>query len=305
MRLPNLVIVGVGKGGTTSLFWYLSQHPDVCASHEKEIRYFAALTEGGVDLPPIEAYAKPFEHCRDERYAMEASPQYFHGGARVAHAMTDVLGTPKVVVSLRDPVDRLWSQFRFIKTRFGPVPDEMTFEEYADRNERVWRDGLPLTPETTPYWHLSGGVYANHIAPWFDAFGDDFRVMFFEHLTARPAATIEGLARWLNIDTAPIASFSFSVENRTVPVRSAALQRIALLANREDVLGRRRRLKAPLRRVYYALNRRRSTDAMPPAVEAHLRELLAPHNERLADQLTARGYVDLPSWLRSPAPAAQ
>ena len=89
-RLPNLVIAGVGKAGTTSLFWYLSQHPDICASHEKEIRYFAALTEGGSELPPLESYAAHFRHCRGERYALEASPQYFHGGARVVAAVREL-----------------------------------------------------------------------------------------------------------------------------------------------------------------------------------------------------------------------
>jgi Sulfotransferase domain len=304
MRLPDLVIVGVGKGGTTSLFWYLSQHPDVCASDEKEIRHFAALTEGRDETPPVEEYAKHFRHCRGERFAMEASPQYFHGGRRVADAMAGLLDDPRIIVTLRDPVDRLWSQFRFVKTRFGPVPESMTFEEYAERNERVWREGLPLEPDIVPYWHLAGGMYADHIEPWFDVFGDAFRVVFFEHLVARPAATVIELAEWLGVDPAPVRGFTFSVENRTVPVRSAVLQRVALFANREDLLGSQRRLKAPLRRLYYALNRRREPDAMPPAVEAHLRNIVAPANERLARQLTERGYVDLPAWLRSSAPAA-
>lgn len=297
MRLPNLVIVGVGKGGTTSLFWYLSQHPDVCASDEKEIRYFATLTEGGQEVPAVEEYAKHFRHCRQERYAMEASPQYFHGGRHVAEAMSSLLDDPRVIVTLRDPVDRLWSQFRFVKTRLGPIPESMTFEEYVERNERVWREGAPATPETIPYWHLSGGMYADHIQPWFDVFGDAFRVVFFEDLVSDPATTVGSLADWLDVDPEPVSTFTYSVENRTVPVRSAALQRIALLANRESLLGRHRRIKAPLRRFYYALNRRRGASGMSPDTEEHLRSLVAPANERLAGQLKAQGYVDLPDWL--------
>jgi hypothetical protein len=130
VTLPNLVIAGVGKAGTTSLFWYLSQHPDICASDEKEIRYFAGLTEGGTELPPVETYERHFRHCRGERYAMEASPQYFHGGAPVIQAMRRLLGRPRVVISLRDPVERLWSQFRFTKSRLGPVPETLSFEAY-------------------------------------------------------------------------------------------------------------------------------------------------------------------------------
>jgi hypothetical protein len=299
-RLPNLVITGVGKGGTTSLFWYLSQHPDVCASDEKEIRYFAALTEGGSELPPIEEYTKHFRHCRGERYALEASPQYFHGGRRVVDAMHEVLGHPRVVVSLRDPVDRLWSQFRFVKTRFGPVPESLTFDDYVRRSEQVWRERRPLTPETVPYWHLAGGHYADHVDPWFEGFGEDFRVVFFEHIASDPRKVVADLADWLGIDRGPVASFAYSVENRTVPIRSQLLQRAALFLNREDILGQRRRLKAPLRAIYYAVNRRSGGETMSPETREHLRALFAPANARLAAALRERGYADLPAWLSSP-----
>jgi hypothetical protein len=213
--------------------------------------------------------------------------------------MASTLTDPRVLVSLRDPVDRLWSQFRFIKTRFGPIPEDMTFEEYADRSVRVWRAGEPPTPDTLPFWHLAGGMYADHIEPWFDVFGDSFRVVFFEQLVAAPKRTVSDVADWLGLDPTPVAEFSFSVENRTVPIRSTGLQRMALFMNREDLLGRHRRLKAPLRRLYYSVNRRRGVDTMPPSVEAHLRTIVAPANARLAAMLRARGYEDLPGWLES------
>lgn len=300
-RLPNLVIVGVGKGGTTSLFWYLSQHPDVCASQEKEIRYFAPLTEGGSELPPIEDYAAHFRHCRGERYALEASPQYFHGGDRVVAAMQQVLDEARVILTLRDPIDRLWSQFRFVKTRFGPVPESLTFDEYVERSERLWRDDAPLTPETVPYWHLKGGMYADHLDPWFAGFGDRFRIVFFEDLAAAPAAVVDGLAAWLGIDREPVATFTYSVENRTVGFRSQLLQRAALFLNQDSLLGSRRRLKAPLRKLYYAVNRQRATETISPATRRHLEELYSPANARLAAALSARGYDELPAWL-APAP---
>jgi hypothetical protein len=304
MRLPNLVIVGVGKGGTTSLFWYLSQHPDICASDEKEIRYFAALSEGGDDLPPVASYSEHFRHCRGERYALEASPQYFSGGERVASAMAGLLEAPRVIVSLRDPVERLWSQFRFVKTRLGPIPESMTFEEYVERSERVWRDGATLTPETMPFWHLAGGVYADRIEPWFATFGERFRVVFFERLAADPAAVVEDVAGWLEIDREPVRSFRYTVENRTTMFRSERLQKMALFLNREDLLGSRRRLKAPLRKLYYTVNRRQDDGAMPADVRRHLQELYAPENRRLAAVLTERGCAELPAWLTQPGPAS-
>ncbi len=52
-RVPNLVIVGVVKSGTTSLFNYLSQHPDICPSDVKETRYFDPLRFGGMETRDV------------------------------------------------------------------------------------------------------------------------------------------------------------------------------------------------------------------------------------------------------------
>src|SRR4051794_41003093 len=65
-QLPNLIIAGVSKGGTTSLFRYLAQHPDICPSPIKELRYFEPLRYGE-PLTPIESCARHFEHCTGQR----------------------------------------------------------------------------------------------------------------------------------------------------------------------------------------------------------------------------------------------
>jgi hypothetical protein len=295
-RLPNLLIAGLGKAGTTSLFWYLSQHPDICTSQVKEIRYFSAAADGGT-LQPIEDYASHFAQCGDQRYVMEASPQYFHGGVPVIEAIRASLEQPRVVVSLRDPVERLWSQYRFVKSRMGPLPEAMTFDQYVDRSLRVRREEQRLTPQNQPYWHVSGSFYVEHIAAWLDAFGDDLRVVFFEQLAADPEAVVVGLCRWLGIDEAPACTFTYSVENKTEQFRSGLLQRAALAVNSERLLGSRRRLKAPLRRLYYAINRKPPSERMSDEARALLDAEFEPANEALADALRRRGYTDLPDWL--------
>ena len=75
------------------------------------------------------------------------------------------------------------------------------------------------------------------------------------------------------------------------------LQRIALAANDERLLGGRRRLKDPLRRAYYALNRRAEPERMAPETRRSLEELFTPGNEALAQRLLRLGYDDLPNWL--------
>jgi hypothetical protein len=105
--LPNLVIVGVGKARTTSLFEYLGQHPDICPSAVKETDHFSPLRFAGGVLPPIESYLRHFRHCAGSRWVLEATPAYCYGGQPVIDAMREVLGRPRVVIILREPAERL------------------------------------------------------------------------------------------------------------------------------------------------------------------------------------------------------
>jgi hypothetical protein len=271
----------------------------VCPSDVKEIRFFTALTEGDGVLPPLDSYARHFTECGAADHRLEASPQYFHGGGPVVSAMRSVLPSAHVIVLLRDPVERLWSTFRFMRSRLADLPPDMTFESYVDACLAVRARREPLSAENRLYWTIQGGFYEEYLDPWLEGFGDRFRLVFFEQMVADPAGTVRSLVSWLGLEQDPVEGFTYSVENRTVQVRSAFLQRIALLFNREDVLGRRRRIKAPLRRAYYALNRRAEPEGMRPETRRSLEQLFAPGNAALAHRLAALDYTDLPGWLSS------
>jgi len=299
-RLPNLIIAGVGKAGTTSLFWYLSQHPNICASKVKEIRYFLPLAEGdGGVLPPLEDYAKHFKHCGTEAFRLEASPQYFHGGKPIIDAIKRTLDHPRIILVLRDPVQRLWSTYRFVKSRMGPLPTSLTFDEYVARCQKVREERQPLSRENGPYWTLSGGFYVEHIDQWLDAFGEDMRVLFFENMVEDPPFVVGEVCRWLGIDDRCVHSFNYSQENKTIEFRSKTLQRLALVLNSERLLGSRRALKDPLRRAYYAVNKKPRQERMVEATRLRLQHLLKDGNAALGADLRRRGYTDLPAWLNA------
>jgi hypothetical protein len=295
--LPNLVIAGVGKAGTTSLFHYLSQHPEVCASAVKEPRYFRVDDPEG-SLGPIEEYERHFAHCGSERYVMEASPQYFKGGARSIELIRATLDRPRVILMFREPAARMWSEYRFRKSRLT-LPADLTFDEFVQRCEAVRGAGQERTEANQAYYWLAGGAYVDHIGAWLDGFGEDLAVWFFEHLVADPPGFVARACRWLGIDDAPAASIDYSVENKTEDVRNRAMQRLALRVNKEGgPLRNRRALKAPLRRLYYAVNRRPNAEQISPETRGHLQDLFAPSNDALARELVRRGRGwDLPSWL--------
>jgi Sulfotransferase domain len=297
-QLPNVIMAGPGKAGTTSLFWYLSQHPSICPADVKEIRFFAPITHGTGAIPAVDEYARHFEHCGTQEYRLEASPQYFHGGKPLISAMRQMLVRPRVIITLREPVDRLWSIYRSLKVR-RTLPESTTFASYVARCEDVRAKADPLTLENRAYWTISGEFYLDHLRTWLEAFGDDLRIVFFEALADNPAGVVRDICRWLRIDDSIVESFSYTVENQTVANRSRILHRIALAANREGLLRDRRRLKAPLRRAYYRVNRMPQRETMSDETRRQLEQTFAAANSSLAKELRRRGYDDLPDWLQT------
>jgi sulfotransferase family protein len=299
-RLPNLIMAGPGKAGTTSLFWYLSQHPSICEADVKEIRFFAPITHHEGALPGLDDYARHFDHCGTQEYRLEASPQYFHGGQPLITAMKSVLLRPRIIITLRDPVDRLWSVYRSLKVR-RTLPESMTFDSYVSRSQELHTAGDALTLQNRAYWTLSGEFYVEHLRVWLDAFDRDLKIVFFEALADDPVGVVRDICGWLQIDDQIVESFSFTVENQTVENRSRILHRIALSANREGLLRDRRRLKAPLRRAYYRFNRMPQRERMSEETKRRLEEGFATPNASLAQELRGRGYEDLPAWLNGAA----
>lgn len=294
-RLPNLVIAGVSKAGTTSLFHYLGQHPDIGTADVKELRYFTPLRYGE-PLGPVEEYATHFAGCVDRVYALEATPGYFYGGAALAAGLDRTCPDVRVLVSLRSPADRCWSWFGFVKSRMR-IPQEMTFAAYLDRCQQLHAQGVDGTVENQPFWGLGGGCYAQWWDAWHDRFGERLKVVLFEELVADPATVVRSVCEWLGLDAAPVDRFAFEVDNKTQQYRHKSLQKAAVGVNRraEAFFHQHQQLKRTLRRVYYAANRAPADAGMPAPLRLRLEEFYRPHDARLAGQLAQVG-VRLPEY---------
>jgi hypothetical protein len=296
-RLPNLLVAGVPRGGTTSLFRYLAQHPDVCASRNKELRYFDAVRYGEPMLP-LAAYAEHFAHCTGQRYRMEGTPGYFSGGQPVASAVDGLLDDPHVVVILRDPVERCWSWYRFVRGR-ARIPKDMSFASYLDVCERLRARGTDALRENQAFAGLRGGCYDEWFDSWRTLFGDRLHVEFFDDLVADAPAVVGRVLRWLDVDAEPAASFRIDVENASVQYRSKPVLQLALVLNRrgERFFERHADLKRRLRKAYFGINRAPAVDRLGPAERERLTAFYEPHNARLAASLRASGIPRLPRWL--------
>jgi len=299
--LPNLLIVGVAKAATTSLFRYLAQHPDIFPADLKELRYFTPLRYGE-PLEPLQTYQAHFQKRTQERYALEATPGYFPGGRAVAEGIDGTLPGARVIVSLRDPSDRCWSYFRFVKSRVR-IPKDMSFETYLDRCEQLHRQGIDGAREHQPYWGLGGGCYSSYLPSWADTFDDRVRVVFFDDVMTEPAATVTGICGWLELDTGPIPHFDYAPENKSEQYRHKQLQLAVLGINRraERFFTRHRKLKRAMKALYHATNSQGAVDTPSAETRTRLEEFYRPHNTALSHQLTQMGVRQHPTWLPQPA----
>jgi hypothetical protein len=297
VTLPNLLIAGVPKAGTGSLFAYLAQHPSVCGSSRKEIRYFSPDAPDGRSRP-LEWYERFFAHRTDETVTLEATPSYCYMGDRVVQAVRDTLPRARIVMILRDPAERLWSAYTFQRS-LGHLPPEVdTFEAYLDACEDACRDQA-RTVDQGAFKGLSIGMYGAFLPAWDRVFGEDLRVVFFDDLAGDPRGLVIDLMDWLGLDIEPVQDLSFETHNPTVHPRSVALARGA---SRARTWSKRTLRRAPgLRRRLRAVYTRANAGPPPerPREDTHrlLQERYAGSNGDVAALLRRRGATVLPPWL--------
>lgn len=126
MTLPNFLIFGVQKAGTTSIYKYLRQHPQVFMSPLKETEFMGRKPEiqeqaaAGADLRTkggrkkivtIDDYRELFEGVQDELAIGEASPNYLFSHERSVPAIQRYVPEAKLIAILRNPVERAYSDY--------------------------------------------------------------------------------------------------------------------------------------------------------------------------------------------------
>ncbi len=153
MAMPNFLIIGAAKAGTTALYSYLKQHPQIYMSPEKEPHFFAFEGEqpnfGGTAgkqewlnrtvITDIETYRKQFQKVSREIAIGEASALYLYipkAVERINHYIPDV----KLITILRNPIERAYSAFLFqIRDELEPITDfAQALEEEKIRINKNW-----------------------------------------------------------------------------------------------------------------------------------------------------------------------
>jgi hypothetical protein len=293
--LPNFVVVGVSRAGTTTVFNTLARHPDVLASSTKETRYFQAVRYGE-PLRPVAEYEAYFRRYDGQAVVMECTPDYFYGAEATATAIRQTCH-PRVAIILREPASRLISFFQFMQGRLQ-LPAEMTLAEYVAKCRAIAPEDMN-TRAANNYTALWGGQYARFLPAWLETFPGKCDIFFFDELRVDPIGLLREQCRRLGIDPDALPA-EIPVDNSAPAYRSRGMQRTAAFLARRGraVLHRYPGLYSRARRSYEAVNKADAPEvAVPSTLRREIEALYAPWNDQLRDQLREVGITDLPDWL--------
>lgn len=261
-----IIIGGATKCGTTSLFKYLSDHPDVIGSSRKETRFFL---EPSYPVPSqlrylrdgLDTYWSFFRRVDSGSHLLEATPDYLYSESAARDLWASFGGRLRVVFILRDPEARLGSWYRFAK-RNGLIPEGTTYSEYFSMQ-------VPEPQIDTPQYlrALEQGRY-DHYLRAFARFVPPAHIycLSFRELSRDPGAAVRKLTEWLGLDTGFYANYVFTVENKTAALRWPALHRKYMRATRwlrdrlldhQDLHVFLRRLKLRIEPLYFGLNEKK------------------------------------------------
>ena len=137
-KVKHIIIAGSNRSGTTSLFHYLSHHPEINPSKVKQTNFFLSMTHyhSKKVIPinysdDIHAYSDLF-HKSVARFEMEASPDYLYSKGTAIRIRNYLNCPPKLIFLLREPNDRMKSWFGFGK-QIGEVPEDQTYSEFISK----------------------------------------------------------------------------------------------------------------------------------------------------------------------------
>jgi hypothetical protein len=190
IKLPNLFIVGAPRSGTTSLYNYLKQHPEVFMSPIKEPHYFARKDihefHDKVGYPKIisdfKEYISLFKGGKDKKIRGEASVNYLYSKSATCE-IYKLIPDAKIIISLRNPIERALSHFKYDLT-FGVIFVKSFCEAIKKRPFHLWM-----------------GLYYEHVKRYLETFStQNVKIIIYDDLKNDTLSVMKDICRFLEID---------------------------------------------------------------------------------------------------------
>jgi len=222
-RMPTFIMAGTGKSGSTTLYEYLRQHPQVCMSRTKEPRFFTRSTgfeDDGAQSGPTrsgrfdeghEWYEDQFSECAGKQARGEATMMYFFAEdapALIRSWLPDV----RLIFLLRAPVARAYAQYWGERRHGWELPS--SFEEMvANQHPRAGR-------------YLETSRYSVHLERFFGCFdAEQIHIELFEDLVKDPAAVFQRVCTHIGVDPSFVPPAAGTTYNKGGEPRFGSVQR--------------------------------------------------------------------------------
>ena len=206
--LPDFIIIGTQRGGTTSLYYYLTEHPGVARALLKEVHFFDDHYQEGLgwyraQFPStLQKYYS--ERIRKEHFITgESSPYYLfypHAPSRIVEVVPDA----KLVVLLRNPVDRAYSH-HWLATLEGnetlPFEEAIKREEerLAGEHEKILADEHYVSFNHRHFSYLARGIYVDQLQHWMKYYPkEQFLILKSEDFYKDPATIVKQSLEFIN-----------------------------------------------------------------------------------------------------------
>jgi Sulfotransferase family len=298
MIMPNFLVLGTTKSGTTSLNNYLDQHPDIYMSPVKEPRFFAFEGEtldfvgprsqiiNTSSITDLNRYSALFQGAQNEKAIGEASALYLFV-EKAAQSIHRHIPDARLIAILRNPVDRAYSQFLH-NVRDG-YEDSNSFlealQQDESRQQRRWEPGL---------YYIPWGFYSVQLQRYFQLFDkQQIKIIMYEDFENNLKSTIGEIFRFLKVDDTfvPEMSARYNVsglpKSRTIHTLLTNLPWLAGLA--KSVVPHKAR-----RRVMDVRNR----NLAKPGIPEDARKYLCDIYRRDVLDLQELIQRDLTTWLQ-------
>ncbi|MCA1614388.1 MAG: sulfotransferase domain-containing protein [Acidobacteria bacterium] len=264
--LPNLIVIGAMKCATTSLHYYLSCHPQISMSREKELDFFIERRNWGRGVGWYESHFTTPAPVRGE-----SSPNYtnYPTNQRVAARMHSVVPGARLVYILRDPVERIVSHY---------------VHKYADGGED--RDFAAVLADLEGNAYVQRSLYHMQLEQFLGYYGaQSILILTSEELAARRAPTMSRVFRFLGVDASYTSRRFVSVRHRSAQKRRKSERGERLTAALVGS-GPLARLRPDLRwhverAIYYPFSRPVKRPLLDERTRRRLTDRLLPDVEKL------------------------
>jgi hypothetical protein len=202
MNKPNFLIVGAQKSGTTSLYSHLKRHPQIYMSPQKEPHFFVShllkFPHNGIEdfdghiIKDFKEYMRLFSFVKDETKIGEASATYLYYYEGAISRIKAMLGNIKIVIILRNPVDRAYSAYMHL------IRDD---REYLSFEDGLKEEAQRIADNWKTLWHYTGiGFYYKQVKAYLENFSH-VKVLLFDDLKEAPLELLKNLYNFLDVDS--------------------------------------------------------------------------------------------------------